>query len=639
MATISDHASICDRANSQGARAPLFRTQSKNTPGQIMRNSTGLPSFNRPPLSRLMARTALLLLASTASMGFTSAALAQIAPTREEILREPAPTATGRAVATIDTEDGIERAPCPLANPEYADVRFTLRTVEFTGNPAIDREILTPAFADLVGTSIPVAAICDIRDRAGTILRRAGYLAAVRVPVQTISDGTVQLDLLAAHMAAVQVRGNAGPSERQLQRYLSHLQGEPLFNARDAERYLILASTLPGIGARMTVRPGGAPGDIVGEVTVDRTPIFLDTNIQNFGSHSVGRWGGIVRARFNGLTGMGDETSLSVYSTADTDEQQVVQAAHEFRVGGEGLTLSTSLTYAWTSPTLPANVPIKSRTLVWSSQARYPITLRQSHALWIGGGFDWIDQDVELARIPLNRDHLRIGWAKLDASWSDPAAYTGRSGYSPAEPAWSTNISVEARQGIDAMGASNPCGPLAAACFAPGAIPISQIEGDPSALVLRASGEWVVRPVPTFAVAVQPRVQWAPHALLSYEEFSAGNFTTGRAYDPGTLTGDSGVSLAIEARLGTEVPRNRHAFAFQPFLFVDSAWVWNEDSAANGLDPQRLASAGGGLRVIWGDKARLDIAIAEPLRRAGLQTARGATRLLVSLTTQFGAGR
>ena len=44
-----------------------------------------------------------------------------------------------------------------------------------------------------VGQEQPVAMICEIRDRAATILREAGYIAAVEVPEQRIADGTCPL--------------------------------------------------------------------------------------------------------------------------------------------------------------------------------------------------------------------------------------------------------------------------------------------------------------------------------------------------------------------------------------------------------------------------------------------------------------
>src|SRR3546814_7599301 len=77
--------------------------------------------------------------------------------------------------------------------------------------------------------------------------------------------------------------------------------------------------------ARLTLRPGAVPGEVVGEVTVTRTPVIFDFNAQNFGSGDVGRWGGNARARFAGLTGMGDLTTLRFYVTPDFDVQQLVQ--------------------------------------------------------------------------------------------------------------------------------------------------------------------------------------------------------------------------------------------------------------------------------------------------------------------------
>src|SRR3546814_7705757 len=114
------------------------------------------------------------------------------------------------------------------------------------------------------------------------------------------------------------------------------------------------------MNARLTLRPGTNAGEVVGEVVVTRTPMIFDANIQNFGSHDVGRWGGIARARFTGLTVMGDMTTASFYTTADTHAQQVLQLAHEFRGGGGGLRLGGSYHYAWTRPDM-TGLPIRSK--------------------------------------------------------------------------------------------------------------------------------------------------------------------------------------------------------------------------------------------------------------------------------------
>lgn len=558
-------------------------------------------------------------------------------PTREEIQRPALPSAIQPGEQIVAIDDGIERAPCPLASPEFAQIRFTLRGVEFSSVEGIDNALLAPSWSDRVGQELPISAVCEIRDRAATILRSQGYLAAVRVPPQTIGDGIVRLDILSARMTRVEVRGDAGANEKLLQRYLSRLDDAPVFNIADAERYLLLARDIPGMDARLTLRPGTIPGEVVGEVTVTRAPVTFDFNAQNFGSRDVGRWGGNARARFAGLTGIGDLTTLSFYATPDLDEQKVVQASHEFRVGGEGLRLGASYTYAWTRPDL-TGLPIKSNTQIVSLFGSYPLVLTQARRLSVGGGLDIIDQDISLTGVPINEDRLRVFNLRADASWIDPASIAGRGGYNPAEPRWSLATSLEARQGASFLGASDDCGPGGTACFLPGAVPLTRIEGKPDAFLVRANAlaEW--RPAKLFTLSAAPRAQWANDPLLAYEEFSGGNFTVGRGFDPGTVIGDSGVAVALEARYGSFVPANTNAFAFQPFVFFDAAWVWNKDTAFDGLDPQKLYSAGGGVRVAYGNLGRLDVTLAVPLNRGGFLTEKPDPRLLVSLTTQFGVG-
>lgn len=596
-------------------------------------------------LSQTVGVSALLcaLLPVAAQAQTTPPPSAPLAPTREEILRGSERAQTPGASARAVDSGGVERAPCPLAAPEFGDIRLTLTQAQFTGSgteamPALGLTNLEGAYSDLIGQNLPVSAVCDIRDRAATILRKAGYLAAVRVPVQTIEGGVVKLEIIAARLTRVEVRGDAGPSESLLAKYLAKLEGQPVFNLADAERYLLLARDIPGIDARLVLRPGGAPGEVVGEVTVQRTPIVFDANVQNYSSRETGRISGIARVSFNGLTGMGDQTTLGYYTTADLKEQRVVSATHEFRVGSEGLKIGGGVTYAWTKPDV-AGLPLASETLVANGFVSYPLVRKQTRNLMIGGGFDLVDQTVRFGGVDLTRDKLRVASARVDANWFDPESFTGNNGYSPAEPGWSLGGSLEARQGLSVFGASDDCGPTFLACFAPGAVPLSRVEADPTAFVLRGSFFGEVRPHPLYAAALTVRAQRSAAPLLSYEEFSAGNFTVGRGFDPGTLIGDSGVGFQLEQRYGTLIPKDHKSVAWQAYVFLDGAWVWNEDLAAAGLTRQYLASAGGGLRMTIGNWGRLDVGVAVPLRPVGFQTEPGKPRFLFSITTQFGSVR
>ncbi|MBW8753112.1 MAG: ShlB/FhaC/HecB family hemolysin secretion/activation protein [Sphingomonadales bacterium] len=601
------------------------------------------------------SRLALLLMACAAG-GAPLAATAQTPPgpppsppTREELQREQTAPAPRDTSPRVTVEGDIERAPCPLADPRFAEVRITISGARFEGLQVVSPEELRSSWAEFAGRSVPVATVCEIRDRAATMLRRKGYLAAVQVPPQRIEEnGPVRFDVLMAKLIRIQVRGNAGRAEAVIARQLSKLQDQPVFNTFDVERYLLLVQDIPGYDARLTLRPAGTkPGEVIGEVAVTYTPVQIDGAIQNFGSREVGRFGALIRARLNGLTGLADTTTLAYYNTFEWSEQHVLQASHSFRLGAEGLTLGGDFTYAWTRPEVGSGNPFRTRTLIATLRASYPLKRSLSENLYLSGGLDLADQNVRFAGVPVSEDKIRVVFARLDYERVDSDSMGSTRGYSAAEPRWRLGGSLELRQGVSILGASAPCprapAPIYANCTG---LLLSRAEADPTAFVVRASAYAEVRPAPKLTFSLAPRAQYAPHPLLAFEEFSTGNYTTGRGYDPGALTGDSGIGMQAELRVGSLVPRKLGGWALQPFAFFDAARVWNQDQRSlYPSDPQSLYSAGGGLRARWGDRARLDAVAAAPLKaiayfadpvtQTGLRRVKGDVRFLVSLTVNL----
>jgi hemolysin activation/secretion protein len=574
-------------------------------------------------------------LISTSAMAQVTPVPVQIAPTREEIERGEVPRTTPEG-PRVTVEADIERAPCPLADPAYGNITVTLRDVSFANLGPVPASSLRPAYEPFLGRESPIAVVCEIRDAAATILRREGYLAAVQVPTQRIEDGAVRFEVLMARVSAIRVRGDAGKAERLLAGYLENLTEQPVFNRYEAERYMLLARDLPGYDVRLALRPAGtAPGELVGDVIVTRRPYDVSFNLQNLGSKEVGRWGGQLSAQFYGLTGLGDRTSLSVFSTADFEEQQVVQLGHDFRVGPEGLIISGGLTYAWTRPEIDGDTPdTNANTFVANAELIYPIRRTQTSNVRGAIGFDYIDQDVRFGGIDLSQDHIRVAYLRIDGDAIDSGPLGSR-GLGPlVQPGWRLAGSLEARRGLDIFDASDGCEGTPSPCAAPGAVPPSRPEGDATGTVFRATGLAEVQLTPAISFALLPRAQYSPNKLLSFEEFSGGNYTVGRGYDPGVIIGDSGVGVQLELR-GNIRRQLAPRLAMQPYAFVDSARVWNEDDAFDGLDRQKLTSVGAGVRASYDNRFRLDVALAVPTERAGFQTERPDPRLLISFTTRL----
>lgn len=557
-------------------------------------------------------------------------------PNRTDLIPPELRREEQRPQLTIDGD--FERPPCALDRAEFAAIRFTVGGAQFNGLDRVAGLSLDEAVADYKGREVPVSVLCDIRAEANAILRRQGYLATVEIPEQSLADGIPDFNVVFGKLTSVRVRGDAGPSERLVAAYLEKLTQADVFNTNEAERYLLLADDIPGLDVRLSLRPaaGGAPGDLVGEIAVLRSRGTLDLSVQNLGSRAIGRFGGVLRGEVYDLTGLGDRTTLAVFSTLDFNEQQTVQLGHDFRVGAEGLRIGGQLTWSTVNPAVGlAGFDVESETWFASINASYPLLRNRKHSLFADVGFDYVDQDVDLNNFGLTRDRVRMLYARLAGDITDQQSVLRAGGYSPFEPKFRLRYSAEVRQGLDVFSTSPDCRPNLLACLVGGFVPPSRIEADPTPLLARFAAGVEYRPEPLVAFSLDTQAQFTNDPLPAFEELAAGSFSIGRGFDPGVVLGDSGVLSAFEMRFGSQVPETMEGFAFQPYLFNDLAFVWNEDPSRRPGNPDKLWSAGGGLRVSWGKGLQGDFSVAVPLDRPDLAVTGGDVCFQFSLTARL----
>jgi hemolysin activation/secretion protein len=594
------------------------------------------------PARRLLRRLVPALAVGTALAGGAAPAVAQqqqpfvTPPNRIDLIPPELRRAERQTTLTIDGD--FERAPCALDRPEFANIRFTVKGAEFKGLERVPGVSLEGAYAAYVGREVPVSVLCDIRAEANAMLRAQGFLATVEIPEQSLADSVPDFNVVFGRLTAVRVRGEAGPSEALVASYLEKLTEADVFNTNTAERYLLLADDLAGLDVRLSLRPaaGGAPGDLVGEIAVLRQKGMIDVNVQNLGSGPIGRFGGTLRGEIYDVTGLGDRTSVAVFSTLDFDEQQTVQIGHDFRVGSEGLRLGGQLTLSQTNPASGiAGFNVEADTLFASLYASYPLIRSRKHSLFVDTGADLVDQDVTVNDIALTRDRVRVLFARVAGDVIDRRSVLRAGDYTPFEPKFRLRYAAEVRQGIDVLSASPDCRANLLGCLFGGAVPPSRIEADPTPFVVRLNADVEYRPTPMVAFVLENQAQITSAPLPAFEEIAAGNFSVGRGYDPGAVLGDSGILNSFEFRLGTLMPTNVKAVAWQTYLFTDMAHVWNEDPSRRAANPDRLLSAGGGVRFSWGQGMQGDFLVAVPLVKPDLAPSQGDVRFLFTLTARL----
>jgi len=499
---------------------------------------------------------------------------------------------------------------CPLAD---SPLTFRLTSVEFQGMKTLTPAELAPAYGEFVGKDIKMSTLCEIRDRAAAIIFHKGILARVDIPPQHIADGHLVLQVIEARIASVRVIGAAGPGQSKVEDYIERLRGLAPFDLHTAQRYLLLASDVPGMHVTASLSPSPqGPGAVDMVVNVTRDPVDVIVNVENYGSKELGPWGALARVDLNGLTPLGERTSLIAYSTLFDDEQQVVQLVEEARFGSDGLLGRISLAYGRDHPGAElAPLDLRGKSFVGSAQLVYPFIRSRRENLNVTGGLDFVDQKTELTGAgTLNDDHLRIVYLRLDGDLRENLAL-------------GSDIAggIEVRQGLEWLGAS----PV-------GQVNLSRTGAHPDATVLRVDGHWVTQWTSKFSTAVSLQAQYANDPVLPYEELQIGNLTVGRGYDPSSVAGDRGVAGSFEARLG---PYRLTPWATVQFYgFYDAAYV--KSLVDSSTFTRTVISAGGGLRIGFTPRLSLDVVYANPFDRINsFAPTSPPARVLVSLVARF----
>ncbi|UYY57199.1 ShlB/FhaC/HecB family hemolysin secretion/activation protein [Sphingomonas sp. S2-65] len=543
----------------------------------------------------------------------------QSLPSPEQVT-PPTPELRGPSRVDVDSRSAFQAERCPF---DDSALRLDLRRVEFTradGSPLQPEIQAVVARLKLPAGDQSIRVVCDLRDEVNEALRRAGWIASVQIPAQEINDGTLRLQIVTARMVETRVRGNPGPYEKLLRERLAQLQSYDPLNERTVERLLLLAGDVPGLDIQLALRPAGREqGEVIGEVTINYRRFTVLANAQNYNSRVLGRETGYVRAEYYGLTGLSDVTYVGLSSTADFQEQKIVQGGHIFGLDGKGSTFGGRLSYAWSRPDLGV-LDYRTDTLIAGFDYARPLVRSLNTNVTVGLGFDYINQITDIysgdTKLPLTRDRMRIAYASLSGDT--------RNVRGDGSLVWSLRTALELRKGFDILDASQQ--------GVRGGEIQSRVDGHADAFLLRGSVEAVAGITPGFRLIGRGQAQWTNVSLLNYEEFSLGNLTIGRGYDPGANSGDRAVGLSGGAEL--DLPPVAHVTP-QVFGFYDFVYLDNLDRGATERN-RRLSSFGGGVRLGLPGLALLEVTYAHPKDKALIiDERRPSDRVLVSLSLRF----
>ena len=531
----------------------------------------------------------------------------------------PSPQPAG---ATITPQEqarlAAETQPAPA--PAAAAPKLTLKQINLERVSDLPQEsvvsdgMLLAAAEGLIGQDVTLDDLRGIATGMEGIFRDEGYpYVRVVLPPQRVEDGSVRLQVIEGQIEGVVVLGDSPTAKRQAEAQLARLNNLGPVPVASVEEAIAALSDVPGLNASVSLARGTqGPGTmrIIAEAKREE-PRFL-VNMHNWGSEALGREGITGFVRVPGLALYGDEFQASFFTTRDWGEQFVGQLAYERGLTASGLKVRVEGTYGEAEPTgLVATLGATSRSYTGKVEVSHPIYRDRTNLVDLYGGLDYADLKGELFNqsVLLSHDKTRAAYLGVESefSWEGFKADT-----------W-----IEARKGVGILGASKR-----------GDTDLARPEARPNAWSLLAETNIRTPTFQTFRLNLRGKAQHARDPLMAVEEFSFGNYTIVRGYDPGSATGDAAIAGSIELTgLGHRPFNDRTHVEF--FGFLDAGEYWNRDQAA--VARRTLASSGFGMRVTIDDYARGEVVYAEPMREPrGQGEGVQSPRVLFSLTTNIG---
>jgi hemolysin activation/secretion protein len=487
-------------------------------------------------------------------------------------------------------------APVPLTEPGQS---FSITTVSVDGMTAFPRPQLDALVAGLTGPAITTAQIENARRALVDLYRSNGYVyTTVRA---VIRGNTLRFAVVEGYVADVKLDGDVGPAGTQVLRFLENLVGEKPLRASTLERWLLLASDIPGLTVRSTLDPSTEePGALTLVARLSRKKVNGYLAADNRAPAFAGPEEGVAILSLNSFTEFGETTQLAMYGAPGPNIYG--QASEEFFIGGSGLKLKV---YAGAGPTYPngvlASIGYQTMTKEWGGQFSYPVIRVRQQTLNLTLGFDAIEINTNTdigsltgGETRASYDSLRIfrlgtNYALFDTLLGDTRGATNQA-------------SVLFSQGVTGLGSGHD-----GDTYTPPPRLGEKVD------FTKASGEFsrtqtLFRPFEDATVALREALGWqgTGDILPPVEKYYLGGPHFNRGYYYGQVAGDSALTVSNELQLTMPIqlpPKVPVTLSAQFYTFYDWGDAWQNSKAESDVV---LNSLGGGVRLFVNDSTELD---------------------------------
>src|SRR5882724_479978 len=548
--------------------------------------------------------------AALAMSSVSFAAVAQVVPPGAQIV--PPSDQPGRE------RERFERPPVPLAQPGgpaismpgieappgAAETKLVIRQIRIVGATVYTAAQLAELYADLVGKTVTLKAVYDLAQRITAKYGGDGYvLSRAIVPVQQLdpNGAVVKIQVVEGYIETVEWPSQLSAYRDFFSYYASRITAERPVNIRTIERYLLLASDLPGLKFKNSIKPHPSKvGAAILVVEVTQKPIDFFGRHDNRGTHARGPLEYLTSTTFNNLFGGHEALTLTAAGAFPTRELQYYAANYRQVLTGEGLTYFATASYGFGRPGTEELELLNYRTksLYAETGLSYPVIRERERNLNVSGLWFWSNDRGIFFDLPdeppSTHDRMRGMRVRVNADSADAVGGINQ-------------LYFVFSQGVRGLGATQNGQDLA-----------SRINGrvDFSKMELTLSRLQPL-PLPAFSALIAAYGQYAMTPLLVSEMCGYGGRLFGRGFDPSQFISDSCFEALFELRY--DIPIQLQALTLtQLYGFFDKGWLHNLAPVPGTFQSVDAASFGGGLRLGWLNAVTADLSVTQVAQGQGL---------------------
>jgi hemolysin activation/secretion protein len=402
------------------------------------------------------------------------------------------------------------------------------------------------------------------------------------------TSGDITVHLYEGKVKRTTIHGGDEGIRALISNYVTLVEHMQPFRAEAFEHYNSLTSYIPGLTIWGRTRPvENEPGIGNLDLTVNQKRLMPYFSIDNRGSKFVGPYRGMVGAYAMSMIKKGDVTNITFVGTP-SKELAYGRMSYVFPLNYKGDSIYFRADYGKVQPGfIVKGDNIVEHDLTLEALYQHVSYALQNHQIILKAGMDAFQSDAITPNSRLYADQIREVILGIGDSFID-----GMGGRNLTE--------LRFYKGIRELGGANRAVQY-------------RSETDGLATAARVLGEWTHSQSFTHNIAavLSARGQFAFQSVLAPTAFYFGSYPYGSAYDPGEISGDSGLAGRLEGRYNFDTEGNTLNRA-HAYLFYDGGKVWNRHISSGYLGKSGT-SAGGGVRLMLFKNYETDFELAKPL--------------------------